>query len=449
MQLCPWRVRWTIAALFLAFSWGPLPIGRADDDAAPGTATQEAIARVIPLKFRDPDYLAEILRILPVTISADMQTHRLIALGRPDDLKQVEDLVRELDVPIERTAVAPELELRVYRLRNRTPQELLDCLEPMLSPRGKISGDPTSRTLIIKDDPGVHTDITMLVRELDVAGATPKAPAALVALSSPVSVAVAAPVADHPARTPEPAHEPAVFLRVRVCEIQPQALRGLTGLPGDPRPDSALAALLRGGAPATLDDTDLATCDALVRDGVLRPLAECTVSTPSGHAATLLAGDSYEAPVVEEDEVDPSTVFVPGLCADLRFEPTVIAPGHLLLHAQPIPGCCPPCDQGETGAHAPAEYISVELDEGRTFAMRGRIARSRQAEKSALGGIPLLGALLPSRPAPPRETELLVLVSAAASQESGTAQLALQPSRPAATPTLHAEPPSGSEKSSE
>ena len=143
---------------------------RADD--APDQTAQPT-AKLIALKFRDPQCLIEVLRPLPAQISPDPQTSRLLVIARPDEIKQVEDLVRELDVPIERTKDQPQLELKLYRLKYRQPHDLVECVAPMLSERGRISADAGSRTLLVKDEPTIHTDIALIIREIDAPLADP------------------------------------------------------------------------------------------------------------------------------------------------------------------------------------------------------------------------------------------------------------------------------------
>lgn len=64
-------------------------------------------------------------------------------------------------------AQAADTELRTYALHNRSAQELIPVLRPMLDPRGAISG--TGYTLIVRSTPDNLEEIGQLVEELDVA----------------------------------------------------------------------------------------------------------------------------------------------------------------------------------------------------------------------------------------------------------------------------------------
>ena len=409
-----------IACLFGTAS-GAEKLGTESSHAAP-----EPITKLIVLKYRDPENLRNVLGALPVHFSPDVQTNRLLVIALPEQMKQVEELVRELDVPIERTAVQPELELRVYRLRHRQPRELLDCLVPMLSDRGKISADPGSRTLIVKDEPAIHTDLVMLLRELDVvlgdaSGATATASAPdmpLKRLTDEVTINTTPqilPVASNAGSNPQ---QPTVQLRLRVCELNREALPKLTEELGPAGEASLLAAILEGSPlNSAHSQSDVEECLAkMLEHGAIKMLSEPTLHVVSGYAASFLSSmGGLDAPVVvEDDPATEATTRFNGWGMDLRFVPTVVSPDHIVL--QMSPPFSPPHREANKPmafeADGQPELLSVELRRGQVHATSGKVRTAKQIEPSqgGLGAVPVLGQLFRSKRQALQESEMILLV---------------------------------------
>lgn len=65
------------------------------------------------------------------------------------------------------SATPAQTELKTFQLQNRSAEEMISILRPMLDPRGGISG--TGYTLLVRSTPENLKEIEQLVRELDAA----------------------------------------------------------------------------------------------------------------------------------------------------------------------------------------------------------------------------------------------------------------------------------------
>lgn len=422
---------WTAAKVVL-FSWiatRVIALARAEDGRpnVPPPAVSQSTAKLIALKFRDPQYLHGVLMPLGLQISPDVQTNRLLVIGRPEEIKQVEDLVRELDVPIERTKDQPQLELKLYRLCHRQPDDLMQCVVPMLSERGRIAADAGSRTLLVKDEPTVHTDVAMIIREID-------APLGETVAEKTIPEESLQPAGQNmtekwicglrmsPPGTAIPIarERQTIKLRVRVCEINRGVVNGLGDEPTSIA-DNLLFREIRGGSPmqAAFESGAVEACVAeMVERGVLKVVCEPTIAVLSGSTATFVScTDEFEGPVViEEDSLTEATTRVSGLAVDLKFIPTVVEPGliRLQMSAPFLPRATPASDSEMSEEDQPALNSAVELKVSQILAASGKIRIAKQAEpnRGGFGSVPVLGQLFRTKRSFTQESELIVLVAA-------------------------------------
>ena len=306
---------------------------------------------------------------------------------------------------------------------DRQPSELMQCVVPMLSDRGRISADPGSRTLLVKDEPTVHTDVAMILREIDAPLGEPVAlktvherTDAASGQHQPDDVQYSTPVLDLPAAK----EQRTIKVRARVCEINRAAASGLDD-DSSPMLDNPLVRELRGGSPvhATFGAGDVETCVAqLVDRGVLKVVCEPSIAMLSGTTATFVSCiDEFEGPVViEEDSLTEATTRVAGLAVDLKLIATVLEAGLIRLQmCAPFVPAVAEMAESETGAaDRPSEAPSVELKHGEVFASSGKITVSKPAEpgRGGLGAVPVLGQLFRAKRSVTQETELIIFVTA-------------------------------------
>lgn len=156
---------------------------------------------------------------------------------------------------------------------------------------------------------------------------------------------------------------------------------------------------------------------ALRESGMLQVLAEPNLVAISGQEATFLAGGEFPIPIAQRDAV---TVEFREFGVRLSFTPTVLSPEVIRLRVAPevsepdygtavtlggytIPGL----------TQRRVETV-VELGPGQTFAIGGLLSESSRAVSSkipGLGDLPVLGALFSSVQYQANETELVVLVT--------------------------------------
>jgi hypothetical protein len=423
---------WHILALLICLAtWAALASARADDMTE--RPARRAV-RLIALEHRDAAAVRDALRALPVRITADPESNRLLVLGSGEDLEQLERLVRELDVPIARKPDQPALELKVYRLRHRSPDELAACLTPMLSERGKLAADAGSRSLVVKDEPSAHAELATIIRELDIPVAAcpldlspqPTAARTAGALEGEPLLGVAVPQSPS-AATPTGTH---LNLQLKICEVNrigyclgptPSTDR----LEDTPPYDNALATELLAGdtfcsAFGPFDHE--AWLRAMSERGLLKVVAEPTLVVQSGRSANFFKQvGQYAEPLVTDDESADSVVQVPGLRADLRFLATVCGPEHVRLET------VSPFSSGfESASESP--HISVELCRGQLLAMCGMVTERAAAPRaSGVDKVPVLGQLVRSARATTKRTELLILAIPQISSPRDPAGIALEP----------------------
>jgi pilus assembly protein CpaC len=202
------------------------------------------------------------------------------------------------------------------------------------------------------------------------------------------------------------------------------AISLLGGLAGLDEGVPAVESLLAGPAVNSLfrfdtgDWTWTGFMDALNEDGLLKILAEPTLTTLSGQSANFLAGGEFPVPVPQG--LGTVGIEYKPFGVGLIFEPTVLSKEKISIQVTPevseldfstaavIEGFVTP---GITTRRA---STTVELGDGQSFAIAGLLRDSVLTDVQKfplLGDIPILGVLFQSKSFIKRETELVIVVT--------------------------------------
>ncbi len=160
------------------------------------------------------------------------------------------------------------------------------------------------------------------------------------------------------------------------------------------------------------------TLRALERDGLLKTLAEPTLTAVSGESAKFLAGGEF--PVIEPSGIGQTTVQYKPYGVGISFTPTVLSEGRISLKIESEVS-----ELTNTGAiqlqniSIPAlktrkANSTVELPSGGALALAGLISDSTRQNIDGFPGmkdLPVLGTLFRSRDFVREETELVVIVT--------------------------------------
>ena len=222
-----------------------------------------------------------------------------------------------------------------------------------------------------------------------------------------------------------------VMLKVRVVELHRSVLKNLgvnldtafsvgkfafnlaTANPVNNPLISAGASYLSGSTSAE------ATIEAMERDGVLRTLAEPTLTAISGQPASFHAGgeipyEQCDSAITSGSYVNCTVTFRP-VGVSLSFTPTVLSEGRIALKVK--------TEVSEQGAEKINSYYTidsrqaetaVELPSGGSMMMAGlikNVTREQIDGTPGLKNIPVLGALFRSREFQQNQTEMVVLVT--------------------------------------
>lgn len=184
-------------------------------------------------------------------------------------------------------------------------------------------------------------------------------------------------------------------------------------------PQNVLARTNTSDVNALFKYKDLYTLvNALETDGLAHVLAEPSLTTTSGKAASFLAGGQFPLPV--KDQNNAVTIEYKDFGVSLNFTPVVMAKDHLSITVAPEVSTLnfsnPIQVEGITYPILNTRKASavVELGSGQTFMMAGLL----QSEVSnninkfpGLGDVPVLGALFRSQEFQNNQTELVILVT--------------------------------------
>lgn len=162
------------------------------------------------------------------------------------------------------------------------------------------------------------------------------------------------------------------------------------------------------------------TVTALERDGVLRTLAEPTLTAISGESAKFLAGGEYPVPVGADD--DTIKIEFKPFGVGLNFTPVVMSEGQISMristevselsteNSLAIPGTT----FTVPGLDVRRAETTVELPSGGSMVMAGLIQDNIKQQINGIPGLknlPILGTLFRSRDFQSDQTELVVIVT--------------------------------------
>lgn len=173
-----------------------------------------------------------------------------------------------------------------------------------------------------------------------------------------------------------------------------------------------------------------ALLQALERSGVLRTLAEPTLTAISGETAKFLAGGEFPVPVSEEN--GKVTVQWKEFGVNVKFKPVVLTEGRISLNVSAevseltTDGAVTIGPITLSGLKVRRAETTLELPSGGTLAMAGLLSdETRQSVEGMpiLKNLPVLGALFRSNDYRRRETELVILVTPYIATNSSPAQI--------------------------
>lgn len=168
----------------------------------------------------------------------------------------------------------------------------------------------------------------------------------------------------------------------------------------------------------------------LERQGVLKTLAEPTLTAISGETAKFLAGGEFPVPVAMED--NKMTVEWKPFGVNVSFKPVVLSEGKISLTIMAevseisSEGAVTLRDISLPGLKKRRAETTVELPSGGTLAMAGLLSDDTRQNVEGLPGLknlPVLGALFRSNDYLRRETELVILVTPYIATHAPTAEM--------------------------
>ena len=157
---------------------------------------------------------------------------------------------------------------------------------------------------------------------------------------------------------------------------------------------------------------------ALERNGLIRTLAEPTLTAISGETATFLAGGEFPIPISQED--GKVTVEFKPFGVGLSFTPLVLSEGRISMKVSTevseisLENAVTVGTLSIPGLKVSRTSTTVELPSGGSLVIAGLISdTTRQAisGQPGLKNLPVLGALFRSRDFVKNETELVVIVT--------------------------------------
>ena len=232
-----------------------------------------------------------------------------------------------------------------------------------------------------------------------------------------------------------------VLLKVKVAEVQRDALKRI----GVDLPKAILASgqftfaqVITNGFPVTSPSVPLgvagagtlvdwtrgkqnvqAAIEALERTGLVKTLAEPSMTALSGETAKFLAGGEFPIPIASADRQITITFKTFGVSTS--FKPVVLDGGRISLNIQ-----AEVSELSTEGSVTVSDLISVpalkvrraettlEMPSGGTIAMAGLLSEETRQNVDGVPGlksVPVLGALFRSNDYRRRETELVILVT--------------------------------------
>ncbi len=172
------------------------------------------------------------------------------------------------------------------------------------------------------------------------------------------------------------------------------------------------------GAFASGNTSLAASIEALQRDGVIRTLAEPTLTAISGENASFLAGGEFPIPVAQDNNT--VSVEFKKFGVGLDFTPVVLSGGRISLRVKTEvseltnDGAVTAGDITISALKVRRAESTLELPSGGTLVMAGLLRESYRQSINGVPGLmqlPVLGALFKSRDFLRQQTELVVFVT--------------------------------------
>ncbi len=165
-----------------------------------------------------------------------------------------------------------------------------------------------------------------------------------------------------------------------------------------------------------------ANLQAMEQVGVIRTLAEPSLTAISGESAHFLAGGSFPYPSITSCTTTPCppTIAFQNFGVGLSFTPVVLSEGRISLHvATEVSQLDPQNSVTVAGTTVPGLSVrradtTAEIPSGGTLAMAGMIEDQTKQDITGFPGlmeVPILGTLFKSRDYLNNQTELVVLVT--------------------------------------
>jgi pilus assembly protein CpaC len=162
---------------------------------------------------------------------------------------------------------------------------------------------------------------------------------------------------------------------------------------------------------------------AMERNGLLRTLAEPTLTAVSGETANFLAGGEFPIPVAADD--NGITIEFKPFGVGLGFTPIVLSEGRIILKVSTevsetttdgfsLSGATTSTSITVPGLRVRRASTTVELPSGGSLVMAGLIQEAHKQQFNGIPGIndvPILGTLFRSRDFQNEETELVVIIT--------------------------------------
>jgi pilus assembly protein CpaC len=194
------------------------------------------------------------------------------------------------------------------------------------------------------------------------------------------------------------------------------------GVAGQPLSDSyglAGAGDLLAGLTNTNDGL-AAAISALEQTGMIKTLAEPTLTAISGESASFLAGGEFPVPVGRDTENNSVTIEFKPFGVALAFTPVVLSEGRISLRVKTevseltTEGAITLSDITIPALSVRRAESTLELPSGGSMVLGGLIQDSVRQSIGALPGLgrlPILGTLFRSRDFQRSETELVIIVT--------------------------------------
>ncbi len=200
-------------------------------------------------------------------------------------------------------------------------------------------------------------------------------------------------------------------------------LNELSAVEADPFGAGGLSVIASTAANAMLgfnvgNDAWTVTLDMLKEHGLSKSLAEPTLITESGQAASFLVGGEFPVPIPQT--FNTLSIKFKEFGVGLKFTPTVLSNERISIVVNPEVSELDFANGIQLGGFQIPSLITrrvktvVELGDGQSFAIAGMLQdniRETIAKYPFLGDIPILGALFRSSSFEKNETELIVIVT--------------------------------------